>query len=830
MKKILLIFSLINLAFMQEECSDFNTQDECMENEFCDWSVITTPNGVFEMCIESGGWNDSGGWESECVGLSYEDCEYLDFCIWMTDSDDPTATGFCVDVGDWNDDGGWEDGGWDDGGWNACSDLGYEECESVDYCEWISDSPNGAAGMCVETGDWDDGGWESECVGLSYEDCEYLDFCIWITDSDDPTVTGFCVDIGDWNDDGGWEDGGWDDGGWNACSDLGYEECESVDYCEWISDSPSGAAGMCVETGDWDDGGWESECAELTQDECTESEFCDWSVVTTPNGVFEMCTESGGWNDDGGWDDGGWESECTGLNYEDCEYLDFCMWMADSDDPSASGICVDAGGWNDDGGWDDGGWESECAGLSYQDCQALDFCVWMSNSPGELNGTCVEWNDNDCDPDLECAAVLTCFDGLLYPTSCGPENCDDPLGPCDDEENGCEGLGYDECEMMDECVWISDSEDPTTGAGFCAEADENDGPPECVLDCEGIENVNPSEDGTFFCEWLLDVFPSGCAEDCDQETLDYIEELMIICDECLADNTCDGAFDDNDCSDLGYEECVDAENCEPLFDTWGDFLGCHESNMQDEGCYDSAGNFYPFGSEMFVSDCEYYECTPNGFIGPFELDDCGEIEGAVTLKIGNVIGIPDQLVEVPLYYSSNVSLGGIQFTITDDPDWVIGVELVSHVGDCFVANSNDVNGSIIGIIFSLEGCELEPTPGTTSGYHFASIIYEVNEETNGWYGWGSAIELYFSEAIVSDPYGQGLPVDVIGGSILFNLLGDASSDGEINVIDVVTLINFILLFDEPENYQFWASDMNGDNQLNVIDVVQLVNLILDTNP
>ena len=27
-----------------------------------------------------GGWNDDGGWENECTGLSYEDCESLDFC------------------------------------------------------------------------------------------------------------------------------------------------------------------------------------------------------------------------------------------------------------------------------------------------------------------------------------------------------------------------------------------------------------------------------------------------------------------------------------------------------------------------------------------------------------------------------------------------------------------------------------------------------------------------------------------------------------------------------------------------------------------------------
>ena len=74
-----------------------------------------------------------------------------------------------------------------------------------------------------------------------------------------------------------------------------------------------------------------------------------------------------------------------------------------------------------------------------------------------------------------------------------------------------------------------------------------------------------------------------------------------------------------------------------------------------------------------------------------------------------------------------------------------------------------------------------------------------------------------------------MPVQTIDGSMVFNLLGDSSGDGEVNVIDVVTLINFILLFDEPNNVQFWSSDINDDGELNVIDVVLLVNLILDVN-
>ena len=44
------------------ECSEL-TQDECTESEFCDWSVIIDPNGIFEMCVESGDSNDDGGWD-----------------------------------------------------------------------------------------------------------------------------------------------------------------------------------------------------------------------------------------------------------------------------------------------------------------------------------------------------------------------------------------------------------------------------------------------------------------------------------------------------------------------------------------------------------------------------------------------------------------------------------------------------------------------------------------------------------------------------------------------------------------------------------------------
>ena len=54
------------------------------------------------------------------------------------------------------------------------------------------------------------------------------------------------------------------------------------------------------------------------------------------------------------------------------------------------------------------------------------------------------------------------------------------------------------------------------------------------------------------------------------------------------------------------------------------------------------------------------------------------------------------------------------------------------------------------------------------------------------------------------------------------LLGDTNSDGILNVLDVVIMVN-IILGTEPDN---GSADMNGDGGINVLDIVILVGLIL----
>ena len=57
-------------------------------------------------------------------------------------------------------------------------------------------------------------------------------------------------------------------------------------------------------------------------------------------------------------------------------------------------------------------------------------------------------------------------------------------------------------------------------------------------------------------------------------------------------------------------------------------------------------------------------------------------------------------------------------------------------------------------------------------------------------------------------------------SIASDIIPNPDSFGEVGEFghDVV---------EEPNDYQFWAADINGDGDLNVLDVVLLVDLILD---
>jgi len=56
--------------------------------------------------------------------------------------------------------------------------------------------------------------------------------------------------------------------------------------------------------------------------------------------------------------------------------------------------------------------------------------------------------------------------------------------------------------------------------------------------------------------------------------------------------------------------------------------------------------------------------------------------------------------------------------------------------------------------------------------------------------------------------------------------GDINADGNVDVLDVVQVVNFILGNSTPDEYQACAADYTGDGNIDVLDVVILVNNIL----
>jgi hypothetical protein len=62
----------------------------------------------------------------------------------------------------------------------------------------------------------------------------------------------------------------------------------------------------------------------------------------------------------------------------------------------------------------------------------MTACNSSSGGPAACStGLCLDVSvPSVCDPTMMCAEVNTCDDGQLYPTACGPRNCDEPLGPC----------------------------------------------------------------------------------------------------------------------------------------------------------------------------------------------------------------------------------------------------------------------------------------------------------------------------------------------------------------------------------------------------------------
>ena len=92
-------------------------------------------------------------------------------------------------------------------------------------------------------------------------------------------------------------------------------------------------------------------------------------------------------------------------------------------------------------------------------------------------------------------------------------------------------------------------------------------------------------------------------------------------------------------------------------------------------------------------------------------------------------------------------------------------------------------------------------PNVTANYY---IAFEA--ECNGGYG------------IVLD--------DVNVTAIVSGTKGDANSDGVVNVLDVATVIAYIM-GNEPNPFNYNNADFNSDGNIDVMDVMSIANFIVN---
>ena len=137
-------------------------------------------------------------------------------------------------------------------------------------------------------------------------------------------------------------------------------------------------------------------------------------------------------------------------------------------------------------------------------------------------------------------------------------------------------------------------------------------------------------------------------------------------------------------------------------------------------------------------------------------------------------------------------------------------------------------------VYATSGITAYPT-----GIMVDSVLYAGNGDevalTLGFSGDENAFAGYVASAGTlsgsENPYTLTMPdedVVITANTLAGTVAGDANEDGEVDVMDITSIINYIL-GKNPDPFNFDNADVNADNEVNVMDVTAIINMILGVN-
>jgi sugar lactone lactonase YvrE len=251
------------------------------------------------------------------------------------------------------------------------------------------------------------------------------------------------------------------------------------------------------------------------------------------------------------------------------------------------------------------------------------------------------------------------------------------------------------------------------------------------------------------------------------------------------------------------------------------------------------------------------ELTHNASVFPSVISLEGQAVGHADLSLGIGFAGPGQLAVLSLYLAATVPVGGVEFEIR--PEYIVGEnesaqDLGPEVAEFFgainavealgfdVSSSTGQDGVTTILVFSLSGDEIP-----SGEIRLVDVAYDIDPELSP----GSVIDVVLQNDVVGDGEGDIVPSDNSPGSIQTGTPGDVAGgdgigDGQLDVLDLVKEIKFVLGtlplpnpadFEEPEDeaeadfqaraaFQFYLADLNDDGAVNVLDVVAVINDIL----